>query len=117
MKWKLLAAASLLVPWNAYAADLGGNCCADLEERVAELEATLVACVVFALGMWLLCVGYMLRAEYLEKRDGKRQDAKNSIRLVESARDRRRASRRLRDRRRWERGSAEAKGNRTIRRR
>jgi hypothetical protein len=24
----------------AYAADLGGNCCADLEERVAELEAT-----------------------------------------------------------------------------
>jgi len=26
--------------WNAYAADLGGNCCADLEERVAELEAT-----------------------------------------------------------------------------
>jgi predicted porin len=40
MKWKLLAAASLLVPWNAYAADLGGNCCADLEERVAELEST-----------------------------------------------------------------------------
>ncbi|MEQ1612598.1 MAG: hypothetical protein ABL904_07575 [Hyphomicrobiaceae bacterium] len=25
---------------NAQAADLGGNCCADLEERVAELEAT-----------------------------------------------------------------------------
>src|SRR5262245_5283441 len=24
----------------AFAADLGGNCCADLEERVAELEAT-----------------------------------------------------------------------------
>jgi hypothetical protein len=24
----------------AYAADLGGNCCADLEERIAELEAT-----------------------------------------------------------------------------
>ena len=24
----------------AQAADLGGNCCADLEERVAELEAT-----------------------------------------------------------------------------
>jgi hypothetical protein len=27
---------------NAYAADLGGNCCADLEERIAELEATTV---------------------------------------------------------------------------
>ncbi len=26
--------------YNAYAADLGGNCCADLEERIAELEAT-----------------------------------------------------------------------------
>ena len=25
---------------NASAADLGGNCCADLEERIAELEAT-----------------------------------------------------------------------------
>src|SRR5512145_3421807 len=25
---------------SASAADLGGNCCADLEERVAELEAT-----------------------------------------------------------------------------
>ena len=25
---------------SANAADLGGNCCADLEERVAELEAT-----------------------------------------------------------------------------
>jgi hypothetical protein len=25
---------------GAYAADLGGNCCADLEERIAELEAT-----------------------------------------------------------------------------
>ena len=35
------AAAALLVPWSsAIAADLGGNCCADLEERVAELEAT-----------------------------------------------------------------------------
>src|SRR5262247_1173188 len=27
---------------SAQAADLGGNCCADLEERVAELEATTV---------------------------------------------------------------------------
>ena len=27
---------------NAFAADLGGNCCADLQERVAELEATTV---------------------------------------------------------------------------
>ncbi len=26
----------------AVAADLGGNCCADLEERIAELEATTV---------------------------------------------------------------------------
>jgi len=26
----------------AVAADLGGDCCADLEERVAELEATTV---------------------------------------------------------------------------
>ena len=34
------AAAALLIPWAAQAADLGGNCCADLEERVAELEAT-----------------------------------------------------------------------------
>ncbi|WP_295558523.1 porin [uncultured Hyphomicrobium sp.] len=38
----LAAAASVLV-WGAssvQAADLGGNCCADLEERIAELEAT-----------------------------------------------------------------------------
>jgi len=40
MKLKLMAAA-LLIPWTAQAADLGGNCCADLEERVAELEATV----------------------------------------------------------------------------
>ena len=26
----------------AHAADLGGDCCADLEERIAELEATTV---------------------------------------------------------------------------
>ncbi|MDX2288460.1 MAG: porin [Hyphomicrobiaceae bacterium] len=31
-----------LLPNNAFAADLGGDCCADLEERVAELEATTV---------------------------------------------------------------------------
>ena len=30
----------LLSTASAQAADLGGNCCADLEERVAELEAT-----------------------------------------------------------------------------
>ena len=30
----------LLSTRSAQAADLGGNCCADLEERVAELEAT-----------------------------------------------------------------------------
>ncbi len=33
-----ILAASAVVP--ASAADLGGNCCADLEERIAELEAT-----------------------------------------------------------------------------
>ena len=44
----ILAAAGLLVggvtmtPTTARAADLGGDCCADLEERVAELEATTV---------------------------------------------------------------------------
>jgi predicted porin len=40
----LAAAAGLLMGANAYspayAADLGGGCCSDLEERVAELEAT-----------------------------------------------------------------------------
>ena len=37
----LVAAAGVLVGGvSAQAADLGGNCCADLEERVAELEAT-----------------------------------------------------------------------------
>src|SRR6187200_2049903 len=40
----LFAAAGLLVGGvampSAKAADLGGDCCADLEERVAELEAT-----------------------------------------------------------------------------
>src|SRR6202158_5789478 len=39
-----LVAAGLLVGGlsvgSASAADLGGNCCADLEERIAELEAT-----------------------------------------------------------------------------
>jgi hypothetical protein len=36
------ALATTLMGGSAYAADLGGNCCADLEERVAELEATTV---------------------------------------------------------------------------
>src|SRR5678815_5508102 len=40
----LLAAAGVFVGGmavpSAKAADLGGNCCADLEERIAELEAT-----------------------------------------------------------------------------
>ena len=37
----LVAAAGILAGGvAAQAADLGGNCCADLEERVAELEAT-----------------------------------------------------------------------------
>ena len=35
-----LLAGLLLSSASAQAADLGGNCCADLEERVAELEAT-----------------------------------------------------------------------------
>jgi predicted porin len=33
-------AAILLLSGQSYAADLGGNCCADLEGRIAELEAT-----------------------------------------------------------------------------
>ena len=36
----LLAGGAILTPVTA--ADLGGNCCADLEERIAELEATTV---------------------------------------------------------------------------
>ena len=35
-----LIAAATVITTGAYAADLGGDCCADLEERVAELEAT-----------------------------------------------------------------------------
>lgn len=35
-----IAAAAGLMSTSAFAADLGGSCCADLEERVAELEAT-----------------------------------------------------------------------------
>lgn len=35
-----LAAAAAFATTSANAADLGGNCCADLEERIAELEAT-----------------------------------------------------------------------------
>ncbi|NOU07588.1 MAG: hypothetical protein HOO99_15545, partial [Hyphomicrobiaceae bacterium] len=35
-----VAAGMLFSLSSAYAADLGGNCCNDLEERVAELEAT-----------------------------------------------------------------------------
>ena len=40
--WSFGAAALLIGTWAmpAAAADLGGNCCADLEERIAELEAT-----------------------------------------------------------------------------
>lgn len=34
------AAAAIAVVMPAHAADLGGDCCADLEERIAELEAT-----------------------------------------------------------------------------
>ena len=35
-----VATGMLLSMGAAFAADLGGNCCADLEERIAELEAT-----------------------------------------------------------------------------
>ena len=35
-----LVAFAGVIPSSALAADLGGNCCADLEERIAELEAT-----------------------------------------------------------------------------
>jgi hypothetical protein len=38
----ILAAAGFFGAGTASAADLGGDCCADLEERVAELEATTV---------------------------------------------------------------------------
>ena len=36
----IIAAAGVMSSTSAISADLGGNCCADLEERVAELEAT-----------------------------------------------------------------------------
>src|SRR5205823_8654587 len=40
-RFAIAAALGLVVGvGSARAADLGGNCCADLEERVAELEAT-----------------------------------------------------------------------------
>ncbi len=35
-----MGATAFLGGGSAFAADLGGNCCADLEERIAELEAT-----------------------------------------------------------------------------
>jgi len=41
MKWFSAVALAVLASGSAQAADLGGNCCADLEERVAELEATV----------------------------------------------------------------------------
>jgi hypothetical protein len=42
-RFALVAAAGMLAgSMGAQAADLGGDCCADLEERVAELEATTV---------------------------------------------------------------------------
>ena len=37
-----VAAGMVMSMGAALAADLGGNCCADLEERIAELEATAV---------------------------------------------------------------------------
>jgi hypothetical protein len=41
-KFAIAAMATALMGSTAIAADLGGNCCADLEERIAELEATTV---------------------------------------------------------------------------
>ncbi|MEZ5818196.1 MAG: porin [Hyphomicrobiaceae bacterium] len=41
-KFAIAAAVTALMGSTAYAADLGGSCCADLEERIAELEATTV---------------------------------------------------------------------------
>ena len=41
-KFAIAALATALMGSTAIAADLGGSCCADLEERVAELEATTV---------------------------------------------------------------------------
>ena len=41
-RFALAAVATALMGTSALAADLGGNCCADLEERIAELEATTV---------------------------------------------------------------------------
>ncbi|MGD9804757.1 MAG: porin [Hyphomicrobiaceae bacterium] len=41
-KFAIAAAVTALMGTTAYAADLGGSCCADLEERIAELEATTV---------------------------------------------------------------------------
>ena len=36
----IVAFAGAMTSTAAMAADLGGNCCSDLEERIAELEAT-----------------------------------------------------------------------------
>jgi len=41
-RFAIAAAVTALMSSTALAADLGGNCCADLEERIAELEATTV---------------------------------------------------------------------------
>jgi predicted porin len=41
-KFVMAAAVTALMGTSAIAADLGGSCCADLEERIAELEATTV---------------------------------------------------------------------------
>lgn len=40
LKFAAMSALVLSFAMSASAADLGGNCCADLEERIAELEAT-----------------------------------------------------------------------------
>ena len=46
----------MATPKFALAADLGGNCCSDLEKRIAELEATTARkgnrkCLVDGLGL------------------------------------------------------------------
>ena len=41
-RFAIAAVATALMGSSALAADLGGNCCADLEERIADLEATTI---------------------------------------------------------------------------
>jgi len=47
-----LAAASIVAATSAHAADLGGNCCADLEERINELRGEGVKGNIRVLLLW-----------------------------------------------------------------